>query len=256
MKNVITKHPCLLSLPILMLLLTGCGTKHRYLYVEDAPHNTPMTITNNYDATVYPNDLLYIFVHSQSPESVKPFNEETNRLSSGKINGYLVSQSGYITFPILGRIEVAGKTRAQLGRELEAMLFEGGEHLLANAATLMLRFDTEHDEVPAIAAVHEPIAFRLHEGFDLTGLVILEDRDEIARVARELTDAALYDICARLVAHGRLADRGNRRGIAGLDGSDHDLLHTFGLVVHCGARVDPMVAKLGQQCPVQSRATP
>ncbi len=126
MKNVITKHPCLLSLPILMLLLTGCGTKHRYLYVEDAPHNTPMTITNNYDATVYPNDLLYIFVHSQSPESVKPFNEETNRLSSGKINGYLVSQSGYITFPILGRIEVAGKTRAQLGRELEAMLFEGG----------------------------------------------------------------------------------------------------------------------------------
>ena len=126
-------------------LLAGCGVKERYLYVEDAPHDTPIPITNNYDATIYPNDQLYIYVSSQSPESVIPFNEETNRLSgsrtgsrvnrqnidgykqgSNQIKGYQVSQTGHIIFPILGRIEVAGKTRTQLGREIEAKLIEGG----------------------------------------------------------------------------------------------------------------------------------
>lgn len=127
-------------------LMAGCSPKERYLYVEDAPHDTPMPITNNYDATIYPNDLLYIYVSSQQPESVKAFNEETNRLSgarssnrarlrndptaykqgSSNINGYLVSQSGAIIFPILGRIEVAGKTRSELCRELEGKLIEGG----------------------------------------------------------------------------------------------------------------------------------
>lgn len=118
-----------------MAAFTGCGgTKERYLYVEDAPHDTPMPITNNYDATILPNDQLYIFVHSLSPESVKPFNEETNKSSIGgvtqiakpSVKGYLVSQSGCIIFPILGRLEVAGKTRSQLGREIENRLIDGG----------------------------------------------------------------------------------------------------------------------------------
>ena len=52
------------------MVLTGCGTEQRYLYVEDAPHDTPMPITNNYDATIYPNDQLYIYVGSQSPSTV------------------------------------------------------------------------------------------------------------------------------------------------------------------------------------------
>lgn len=112
------------------MLLLGCrGTNERYLYVEDAPHNTPMPITNNYDATIYPNDQLYISVSSQFPETVKNFNQESNKLyqtSNKAVMGYTVSQSGCIIFPILGRIEVAGKTRTQLGREIEALLIQGG----------------------------------------------------------------------------------------------------------------------------------
>ena len=112
------------------LLLTGCKAEQRYLYVEDAPHNTPIPISNNYDATIYPNDLLYIYVSSQSPESVKRFNQETNTTQvvsdKTKIRGYQVSQSGYIIFPILGRVEVAGLSRTQLERRLESVLIEGG----------------------------------------------------------------------------------------------------------------------------------
>ena len=110
---------------LFVLLLAGCGSSERYRYVADAPHNTPMPITNNYDATIYPNDQLHIYVSSQTPESVKNFNEETYK-NAQDAKGYLVSQTGNIVFPILGRIKVAGKTRVQLARELEAMLIEGG----------------------------------------------------------------------------------------------------------------------------------
>lgn len=111
------------------MVLTGCRTEQRYLYVEDAPHDTPMPITNNYDATIYPNDQLYIYVGSQSPSTVKAFNQETNtdKVISNRsaLKGYLVSQSGHIVFPILGRIEVAGMTRSELERRLETMLIDG-----------------------------------------------------------------------------------------------------------------------------------
>ena len=120
--------------------MVGCGnTKERYLYVADAPHDTPMPITNHYDATIYPNDQLYIYVGSANPASTKAFNEESNRkIPTGsttstyldtvkyETRGYLVSQSGAIMFPVLGRLEVKGMTREELGRDIERRLIEGG----------------------------------------------------------------------------------------------------------------------------------
>ncbi len=110
---------------LFVLMLAGCGSSERYRYVADAPHNTPMPITNNYDATIYPNDQLHIYVSSQFPGSVKHFNEETYKDAQGA-KGYLVSQTGNIMFPVLGRIKVAGKTRTQLAREIETLLIAGG----------------------------------------------------------------------------------------------------------------------------------
>ena len=117
----------LLLLLATVATLASCKSEHRYLYVEDAPHDEPMDIENNYGATIYPGDQLYIYVYSQFSESVKSFNEETNKgnVKAG-IKGYQVSQSGNIIFPILGRIHVAGKTHDALGREIEARLIEGG----------------------------------------------------------------------------------------------------------------------------------
>ena len=107
--------------------------------MADAPHDTPMPITNNFDATIYPNDQLYIYVGSANPSSTKAFNEESNRKVPTSANtknyvdtvryetrGYLVSQSGYIMFPVLGRLQVTGMTREELGRDIERRLIEGG----------------------------------------------------------------------------------------------------------------------------------
>ncbi|MBP5547198.1 MAG: polysaccharide biosynthesis/export family protein [Bacteroidales bacterium] len=124
----------------LMVSLAACSsTQERYHYVADAPLNTPMPITNNYDATIYAGDQLYIYVGSAEPSSVRMFNEESNRkVPTGatsttyldtvryETRGYLVSQSGCIMFPVLGRLEVKGMTREELGRDIERRLIDGG----------------------------------------------------------------------------------------------------------------------------------
>lgn len=150
---------------LLVLLLAACGTKERYLYVADAPHDTPMPITNNYDATIYPNDQLYIYVSSQNPASVKVFNEESNRKIPSttsptyieglqyntETRGYLVSQSGHIMFPVIGRLHVAGMTREQLGRKIEELLIEG--HYVTDPAVTV---NIMNFHVTVIGEVKEP----------------------------------------------------------------------------------------------------
>ena len=147
-------HPSAFIIAAALLLLSSCsGSKERYLYVEDAPHNVPMPITNNFSATIYPNDQLYISVSSSNPASVKPFNEETYRqkTSADNIKGYTVSQSGYIVFPILGRLHVAGMTRSELERDIAVRLVEGNYVSDPVVTVTLLNF-----EVSVIGEVTKP----------------------------------------------------------------------------------------------------
>lgn len=117
----------LIYLAVAALLWTSCGTQKEYAYLKDAPRDEEMPIVNNYSSTVFPNDLLYIYVSSNMPETVLPFNEETNKgkeVEMKGIRGYRVSQDGKIHFPILGDVQAAGRTRDELGRYIEARLKE------------------------------------------------------------------------------------------------------------------------------------
>ena len=118
------------------LLLAACGTQHRYAYLADAPRNEEMPAEGGYASAIRPGDRLYIHVYSQVPESVRPFNEETNRtvtLGNQAINpaegnslrGFLVSAQGDINYPVVGRIAAQGLTCEQLARDIEARLTSG-----------------------------------------------------------------------------------------------------------------------------------
>lgn len=127
-----------LSLPMaaaLMLLASSCTTS-KYAYIADAPRDEEMAIVNNFGSTLMPDDQVYIYVDSKTPQSVAPFNEETNRVINNRgvgegqkmmyeIKGYTVSSEGDIIFPILGRMHVAGKTLDQLAAYIEGRLVAG-----------------------------------------------------------------------------------------------------------------------------------
>lgn len=125
-----------LLIPALLLLLS-CSTQQKYAYLEDAPRDKALPVTQTYSSRIFPGDQLYIYVYSQTPESVIPFNEETNRTDytartkvstlrkQFKPRGHTVGTDGSLIFPILGTLQTSGITTEQLGHEIERRLKEG-----------------------------------------------------------------------------------------------------------------------------------
>lgn len=121
---------------LLTVLLTGCAAQKDYTYLKDAPRDTTMQISNNYSIHIFPEDRLYIYVYSQTPESAVPFNEETNRTdytartTGSNVRhyepvGHLVGTDGTIHYPILGNLSTTGLTTSDLAHDIERRLVEG-----------------------------------------------------------------------------------------------------------------------------------
>lgn len=128
---------CLMA--VLVLACTACGTTREYAYISDAERDSAQQILNSYNSTIMPGDELHIYVDSQTPESVLPFNTETNRVASnlGKrvaaklqkkeesdLDGYIVDDEGRIAFPIFGHIQAAGITRDSLAKQIQQLIID------------------------------------------------------------------------------------------------------------------------------------
>ena len=135
----------LMVLVSIAMFFSSCYHTKELAYVSDAERDSAQVILNNYTATIHPGDQLYIYVSSQTPESVIPFNEETNKSVStlagsgntaaqtanralqAKTIGYNVSDDGYIIFPVLGKILAVGLTRDSLAHLIEHRLLSEGQ---------------------------------------------------------------------------------------------------------------------------------
>lgn len=108
---------------VLVLVFTSCS--HRNLvYFSDLPSasNFETPIKNYVQPTIQPDDILSISVSSLNPESNVLFNNvilpsQANAggvIASTKINeGYLVDKAGFINFPVIGKVMLAGLTKEQ-----------------------------------------------------------------------------------------------------------------------------------------------
>lgn len=160
-----------ISLLLLGSILQGC-VRHKQLvnfYESDLPIDTAMAITNQVDLTIQPQDLLYINVHSLSPEAAAPFNltqagQGNNQMSnqgggglfsmSDIMMGYLVDDQGNIDFPVLGSVQVKGKTTA----EAQQILLQQIKPFLSDAV-IDVRF--LNFRITVLGEVNQPGTYRL-----------------------------------------------------------------------------------------------
>ena len=114
---------CLLFLLLATSFFSCVSHQELVSFSEEAwPLDQPEPINNSVNLPIQPEDLLRITVHSIDPVAAAPFNldEEggANMRMGGNqgtqqlelFSGYFVDRQGYIDFPVLGRIEVAGIT--------------------------------------------------------------------------------------------------------------------------------------------------
>ena len=117
----------------LLICFAGCKS-NKYIYLEDMPLDSTLTITYKHETHVKSGDRLAIHVSCAKQELAIPFNaisysvsSEGHASSSNNIDvqGYLVDDTGYINFPILGRLKVEGLTMPQISDYIQGLLVEG-----------------------------------------------------------------------------------------------------------------------------------
>ena len=122
-----------------MLLLAGCRAPKNIVYMQDISEGTEISTVPSAPIRLKPMDQISIVVNCVDPQVSAMFNlpyfnrriGEAQSLTggsgnisntSGNIAGYTVDSDGNIDFPVLGKINVQGKTRAEVCEYVKQLL--------------------------------------------------------------------------------------------------------------------------------------
>ena len=113
--------------------LHSCKTPEHIIYFEDARDSTAVVLPDTkFTPVIKPDDVISIFVSAPNMDLARPFNQSQGlsvEEGDGDTEGgggssptFVVDADGKIDFPVLGTIQVGGKTRNQVSDDLEQKL--------------------------------------------------------------------------------------------------------------------------------------
>lgn len=115
---------------LLPLVLMGCSSYQKSLYLQNDTVINQSTQGQLYDFRIMPKDILTILVSTTDPAASAPFYRRVGQekdiqpmqqgMQNAELLDYLVDNEGLIDFPVLGKIKVSGMTT----RECEAVIRE------------------------------------------------------------------------------------------------------------------------------------
>jgi len=127
---------------LLIIVLTSCNAYQKVAYMQEAGAYAELSDSTQVpvpDPVIKIGDLLMITVNTSTPEAALPFNlplvpaGESSRTYSGGNNtylsyglsmqNYLVDAEGYLFFPVIGKIKVAGMTKTALTNYIKESVY-------------------------------------------------------------------------------------------------------------------------------------
>ena len=124
-----------------VLLLAGCGTPKNIVYMQDVADGTEIATVASAPIRLKPMDQISVIVNGLDPQVSAMFNlpyysrqlgavqslsggsgNIGGNVTSNSVSGYTVDSNGDIDFPILGKIHVQGKTRAETCEYIKLLL--------------------------------------------------------------------------------------------------------------------------------------
>ncbi len=127
---------------IAVIILSSCNAYQRVAYLQEAGDFVEFSDTEQApvpDPMIKTGDVLMITVNTNTPEAAAPFNlplvpaGEQHRSyaagSSGSLSyglsmqNYLVDSEGYLSFPVIGKLKVAGLTKLELTEKIKHKIY-------------------------------------------------------------------------------------------------------------------------------------
>ena len=100
---------------IIITTIIGCSSSKEVTYWQNIDSISLAASKGLYDAHIMPKDELTILVQTTDPAISEPFNIRFQQgYSDTQHHGFLVDNNGYINFPIIGKIHVAGLTKNRM----------------------------------------------------------------------------------------------------------------------------------------------
>lgn len=190
-----------------MLLLTSCGTVKDIAYFQNKIVNEPEAIDKHAGIVIQPKDMLSIVVSNRNPELVAMFNlpvisyqagsETVSGAGQQRLMGYVVDNEGFIDFPVLGPIKVAGLTRWELSNFIKERLIKGGFLTDAVVTVEFMNF-----KVSVIGEVNSPGTYTLNndkvtilQAISLArDLTIFGQRENVCVIREREGERVIYEI--------------------------------------------------------------
>lgn len=120
LKNLI--KPFLL---LFVLLFLSCTSRKNLVYLQNVDSLSKEEKNARFEPVLQNDDLLSIIVAAEQPEATLPFNlpqiqgnYQVNENQDG-IKTYLIDSDGFIEFPVIGKIKLAGLTRGEAIKKIE-----------------------------------------------------------------------------------------------------------------------------------------
>lgn len=158
-----TKYLVFLSLFLSCLLNTSCKLREKTVYFQGSGVSDSIGKNTNFTPTLMIDDFLSIVVYGDDPESVVPFNL-TNNVNGGVLagynsgvaspSGYLIDNEGNVNMPVIGKVHLAGRSRAEATEIIQVKLKE----FVANP---IVTIQIQNYKVTVLGDVRNPGTFKI-----------------------------------------------------------------------------------------------
>lgn len=122
---------------IAVMLLSSCKTPKDIAYMQGFDQGDVQAVVSQRRITLQPDDKVSIVVSSKDPELARVFNLSVAQVrvgqdnvssltSNSQVSAYTVSPDGNIDYPLLGSLHVAGMSRMEVAKMIEAKLLKDG----------------------------------------------------------------------------------------------------------------------------------
>ena len=127
-----------LTIVLAASILVGCNVSKRVVYDFNKEEAVKSVLADG-QIRIKPLDRITVVVSSQNPELAAPFNSSTSYnslsvtpLGASANNGLqsvqvrTIDENGMLDFPIIGKVQCAGKTRTELANDIAKRIIDGG----------------------------------------------------------------------------------------------------------------------------------